>query len=302
MCGIAGFFHKSKSDLVADKLIRMCFGIQHRGPDSTGISVYRTGDVKDDVYNAWIYIEKDVEKAVGQIDSVFKANNVDVLQKSFFNNFAKYVLKFDGDVRTTCYLLNDMKGVDMLGLGKCMDIYKSLGSAYDLEKNFNLSKGLGSHGIGHVRLATESNVDVKRSHPFWAFGFSDIAIVHNGQLTNYYKLRRMMESNGLVFRTDNDSELISIYCSYMISKGLTLEETLEHALDTFDGCYTFIVTTPNSMGYCKDKLGVKPLLIYEDDDYVAMASEEVALHNILKDKNFKLSEPPKGSLKVWHKN
>ena len=40
----------------------------------------------------------------------------------------------------------------------------------------------GTHGIGHTRMATESGVDIRSAHPFWGYPFSDVSVVHNGQL------------------------------------------------------------------------------------------------------------------------
>jgi len=59
--------------------------------------------------------------------------------------------------------------------------------------------------------ATESRVDVAHCHPFWARPYPDIAVVHNGQITNYRKLRRLMEMRGVHFSTGNDSEIIGLY-------------------------------------------------------------------------------------------
>src|SRR5690348_17507530 len=49
--------------------------------------------------------------------------------------------------------------------------------------------------IGHVRMATESDVDISGAHPYWAYPFSDVAVVHNGQLTNYFQDRKSTRLN-----------------------------------------------------------------------------------------------------------
>ena len=48
---------------------------------------------------------------------------------------------------------------------------------------------LGTHAIGHARMATESDVDIANAHPYWAYLFPDVAVVHNGQLTNFHDWR-----------------------------------------------------------------------------------------------------------------
>ena len=57
---------------------------------------------------------------------------------------------------------------------------------------------IGTHGLGHARLATESSVLPNASHPFWARPFSDVAIVHNGQITDYFTWRDKLQDRKLV--------------------------------------------------------------------------------------------------------
>ena len=77
-----------------------------------------------------------------------------------------------------------------------------------------LDKLVGTHAIGHARMATESGVDIKSAHPFWGYPFSDVSVVHNGQLTNYWNNRRALEKKGMRFMSECDSELNRcLYCS-----------------------------------------------------------------------------------------
>ena len=62
-----------------------------------------------------------------------------------------------------------------------------------VSERYGLDKLQGTHGIGHARMATESGVDIKSAHPFWGYPFSDVSVVHNGQLTNYWNNRRSLE-------------------------------------------------------------------------------------------------------------
>ena len=74
-----------------------------------------------------------------------------------------------------------------------------------------MSQWTCTHGLGHKRLSTESRVDLSHSQPFWAHGTPDLAVVHNGHITNYHKLRRIYEQAGVRFYTENDSEIIGVY-------------------------------------------------------------------------------------------
>ena len=77
----------------------------------------------------------------------------------------------------------------MLSLGRSLEIVKDLGDAETVHDQYGLAEFTGTHAIGHVRMATESEVDIAGAHPYWAYPYSDVAVVHNGQLTNYFYWR-----------------------------------------------------------------------------------------------------------------
>ena len=144
-------------------------------------------------------------------------------------------------------------------------------------KNFE-----GTHGLGHVRLADRVRRGAgERRDPFWATGFADVAIVHNGQITNYYKLRRRFEKRGYKFNTDNDSELIAVYLADKLKQGSSLEGRPPRSRSSdLDGTFSFLVSTKDEIGYAKDRLAVKPMVKFENDDLIAIASEEVSLNRL----------------------
>ena len=92
------------------------------------------------------------------------------------------------------------RSVEVLSLGHALEIIKDLGDATTVGASYHLDDYFGSHGIGHVRMATESDVDISNAHPYWAYPFSDVAVVHNGQLTNYHQWRRRLERGGTPLR------------------------------------------------------------------------------------------------------
>ena len=156
----------------------------------------------------------------------------------------------------------------------------------------------GTHGIGHVRMATESRVDINHSHPFWAYPFPDVTVVHNGQLTNYHKLKRKYEDHGYRFQTENDSEVIAVYLADKLAMGLDLEHALGECLEDLDGTFTFLVSTEDGIGYAKDRWSAKPLVTMETDDAVAIASEEVALRRVFSEE-IDRAEPQENEVKTW---
>src|SRR4029077_11233387 len=150
---------------------------------------------------------------------------------------------------------------EVVSVGHCLEIIKQTGSPDNLEKTYSISQFHGTHGLGHTRLSTESRVDLSHSQPFWSHGFPDLAIVHNGHITNYHKLRRRYEQRGYRFYTENDSEVIGVYLRDRMAAGLSLADALRSSLDDFDGSFSYLATSADSLAYVKDRFGFKPLVV-----------------------------------------
>src|SRR6185295_15541142 len=122
------------------------------------------------------------------------------------------------------------------------------------------------------------------AHPYWAYPFSDVAVVHNGQLTNYFQWRRRLERSGHRFQSECDSEVIAVYLAEKMSEGMSLEESMNASLD--------------ALGVAKDEMAAKPLVLYESDDLVALASEEIAIRAIV-DHEIDTYDPYEREVLVW---
>ena len=149
-------------------------------------------------------------------------------------------------------------------------------------------------------MATESEVDIAGAHPYWAYPYSDVAVVHNGQLTNYFMWRRRLERAGRRFMSECDSEIIAVYLAQEMSEGATLEEAMHKSLDELDGVFTYIAVTKDELGVAKDELAAKPLVLYESDDLVALASEEIAIRAIV-DHEIETYDPYEREVLVWQR-
>ena len=110
---------------------------------------------------------------------------------------------------------------EILSLGKSLELVKDIGDASVVSKQYGLDKIKGTHAIGHSRMATESGVDIRSAHPFWGYPFSDVSVVHNGQLTNYWNNRRALENKGMRFMSECDSELIAVYLAEKMRSGIS---------------------------------------------------------------------------------
>ena len=196
----------------------------------------------------------------------------------------EYAYRYRIRMMATCGELadyvEDVEGAEILSLGNALELIKDLGDATRVADQYGLGKFKGTHAIGHTRMATESDVDIRSAHPYWAYPYNDIAVVHNGQLTNYWIMRREFERRGHRFMSNCDSELLAVYTAYNLEQGATLEDLLKASIHEIDGVFTYLVATENELGMAKDTMAAKPMVLYESDDLVALASEEVAIRAI----------------------
>jgi len=156
----------------------------------------------------------------------------------------------------------------------------------------------GTHALGHTRMATESDVDIRSAHPYWAYPYNDISVVHNGQITNYWIMRRQMEYKGHRFLSNCDSELLAVYTADKLNDGFTLEQSLRDSITEIDGVFTYVVATKDSLGMAKDSMAAKPMVIYETDDLVILASEEGAIRAMIPHE-IDTYDPYEEEVKVW---
>src|SRR4029079_7008028 len=89
-------------------------------------------------------------------------------------------LRYDGDLKRLAGYLQGGRGCEVLSLGSSLEIVKDLGDAESVADQYGLGKFEGTHAIGHVRMATESDVDISGAHPYLAPPFADRGVVHTG--------------------------------------------------------------------------------------------------------------------------
>jgi hypothetical protein len=122
--------------------------------------------------------------------------------------------------------------------------------------------------------------------------------VHNGQITNYWLMRRQLERQGHRFMSNCDSELLAVYTANNLEKGASLEESLKASIHEIDGVFTYLVATRNELGLAKDTMAAKPMVLYEGEDLVALASEEVAIRSIIP-REIDTWDPYDEEVRVW---
>ncbi|MET0206521.1 MAG: glutamine amidotransferase [Thermoleophilaceae bacterium] len=309
MCGIAGIIYRDGGGehRVGADMTAMLQAMKHRGPDSTGYALYRPAA---DDYVMHVKLAEangradfDLEARLGrqreEVEARLRGMRADVSSVQPSSDHAMTVtFDFDGDLKQLADYVEDVRGTEVLSLGRTLEIVKDLGDANTVAEDYKLNDYIGTHAIGHARMATESDVDIANAHPYWAYPFPDVAVVHNGQLTNYHMWRRRLERAGHRFQSECDSEIIAVYLAERMAQGDSLEDSMRRSLDELDGVFTYICVTEDALGVAKDELGAKPLVLYESDDIVALASEEIAIRKVI-DREIETYDPYEGAVMVW---
>ena len=309
MCGIAGLIHRGRVSGVGTEMTAMLQALKHRGPDSTGYAVYGEGSPGDFVMRIKAAEQEDmskghgihatIERRVDEIDRILELHGATVKSKLQATEYAlRYILSLEGDAEDMARHLEEIDGVEILSLGNGLELIKDLGDAKTVADAYDLHIFTGTHAIGHTRMATESDVDIRSAHPYWAFPYNDISVVHNGQITNYWLMRREMERKGHRFMSDCDSELLAVFTAHNLANGITLKKSLRRSIHEIDGVFTYLVATENELGMAKDTMAAKPLVLYEGEDLIAMASEEVAIRAILPEE-IDTWDPYDEEVRVW---
>ena len=316
MCGIAGLIHRGGLSEIGREMTSMLHSLKHRGPDSTGFALFGAAQQEQLILRVKLAERQEVNGGQGKrqrnfrildqlkeraqlVEARIKELGAKLHEQQQFTDYAcRYSFTFQGDSEHLAHYLEDIEGVEILSMGKRLELIKDLGDAVTVAKRYGIESFRGSHAIGHTRMATESAVDIRSAHPYWAFPFSDIAVVHNGQLTNYWKSRRDMERRGHRFTSNCDSELIAVYVADRLDQGESLEAAMHRSIEELDGVFTYLVATEGQLGMAKDVMAAKPMVLYESDECVALASEEIAIRSIFP-KEIDTWDPYEGEVMVW---
>ena len=289
MCGIAGRIVASGT-LLGRNLVELMEAQEHRGADSTGFAIY--GPMRDDGYvlRGMGFDKKTIDADLSDFQNILRDHGSDFLNdpKVISDESAHYCFRMEikdpkdiaawvGDADT----LTDR--IEVQSCGRSLEIIKDIGGAAAVADKHGVRDMIGTHGLGHARLATESSVLPNASHPFWVRPFSDVAIVHNGQITDYFTWREKLERKGYRFLTSNDSELIAVWVSDQIKTGLSMQQALTNSISSIDGVFTYMIANAEGIGFAKDRFAMKPLVVMDRNGDLAMATEEQAVRCVFED-------------------
>ncbi len=302
MCGVSGIIYKTARSNglapIGEDLVKMLDSLAHRGRDSSGISVVGQQTEDDLIIRVWTEEEDHSDEVLERVEEAVGRAGCVVGSRRSWGQFLRLTVRYEGEIPALAEALVGIEGLALHSIGEVSEVVKDVGTASAMDREHGIGQLRGTHGIGHVRMATESKVDINHAHPFWAFPFPDVSVVHNGQLTNYHKLKRHFEDQGHRFQTGNDSELIAVYIADRIAGGRSLDEALNSSLGDLDGTFTYLVSTRDALGYAKDRWSAKPLVAMETSDVVALASEEVALRSVFSEEIDRV-EPQESEVMTW---
>ncbi|MHB8693240.1 MAG: class II glutamine amidotransferase domain-containing protein [Solirubrobacteraceae bacterium] len=300
MCGIAGLYFKTPAlqPELGAQLAKMLEQLSFRGPDSAGAAFYRA-PAADGFSKVSLYArssEPDWNAVAEVVFERFAGDVAGVGGVRVRGGQATFEIPADA-AEAQLWLSEHFPALTVLSAGRLIETYKAAGPPRQFIEDFRLSELDGSHALGHTRMATESRVSTEHSHPF-STGL-DLCLVHNGSLSNHNRLRRVLQREGIVFRTDCDSEVAAGYLTWRLREGDGLERALERSMDDLDGFFTFAVGTAEGFAVLRDPIACKPAVMAETDDWVAIASEYRAIAILPGAADAETWEPEPGRVYSW---
>ncbi len=287
MCGIVGL-HLRTPELyprLGELLSGMLGEMSDRGADSAGVAVY--GDPMWSPPGRGCVSVTDIE-VVPDLGA-----DVDVVQVD-----SSYLLSVDMPSEALLERVRlSYPGALIAGFGADLAVLKGVGHPRALTDAWGLSKAQGWQGVGHTRMATESAVTPSGCHPYTVG--PQQCLVHNGSFANHATIRRDLRRAGVVFDSENDTEVGARFVAQQLAAGRDVETALKELCATFDGFYTLLVSNHDSFAVVRDAIACKPAVIAETADWVAMASEYRALSELPGVESARIWEPEPEVVYAW---
>jgi len=297
MCGIAGLQLKNPGlyPRLGELVVPMLDVLASRGPDSTGVAVYR-GDAPAGTCKYSLCAPQDGYDWAGYLAALEVAAGGTHIEFRQQGRDAVIVMSIGSD-RGPELLAGIDPSVRLFGFGSAIEVYKDVGAAAEVCARYGVAEMGGYQAVGHTRMATESAVTTEHSHPFAVS--PDLALVHNGSFSNYASIRRSLTAAGIRFDTDNDSEVAARYIAREMAAGADLTDALRGVMKAFDGFFTLLVAAERSFAIVRYSFACKPMVVAETADYVAVASEYIALADLPGVDKADVFEPMPEEIYTW---
>jgi len=297
MCGIAALQIRNPAlrDSLGELMHGMLCEIVERGPDSAGLALYGSDRLTPSGSSAITAIgtadPDELAVTLARILPEGSAPTVVAYAESLLINATADAPTLERAVRTA------LPQSPIIGRGSNVAVLKGVGHPVELAETYRLTEISGTQALSHTRMATESAVTAVGAHPFTVA--EDLCLVHNGSFSNHASVRRWLRAEGVEFDSENDSEVAARYIAWRMAQGDDLTTALERLQEVFDGFYTLVVTTADSMAVVRDPIACKPAIIAETDDWIAMASEYRALAGLPGIEDARIFEPSPGVVYTW---
>ncbi len=159
--------------------------------------------------------------------------------------------------------------------GEKVRVRKSMGLVSTLLREYNVDELQGFAGIGHVRYSTTGSSTLANAQPILvSCKWGQLAIVHNGNLTNAAELRAEMEEAGHIFQTTSDSEILLHEIAR--TQAPNLREAIKKSVSKLTGCFCMIILTKDSMFIARDGYAFRPMSLARLGNSWCIASETCA--------------------------
>ncbi len=171
------------------------------------------------------------------------------------------------------------RGQESAGIVACdgqqFRMHKGMGLVSQVFKGKVLHELVGKMAVGHTRYSTTGSSNIGNAQPLTVdCAKGQIAIAHNGNLTNAAALREGLEERGSIFQTTVDSEIILHWLAQPSNNG---EHNLISTIRKVEGAYSLVIMTENELIGVRDAYGFRPLCIGKVDGAYVLSSETCAL-------------------------
>ena len=287
---------------------RMLQSMKHRGPDSTGYALYRPppddwvmhvklADAND---AARLRVRRAPPRNRGEVERRLRRGGRASTRSTRSTEYAfDAMFDYDGDLKPLADRVEDVSGAEVLSLGHTLEIIKDLGDAETVA---------GDYGLAASTARTRSATAGWRPSPT----STSRAPIRTGRIRSPTSPSSTTASSPTTTSgagawsaagtasSPSATPRSSPSTSPSGSRAATLEEAMSRSLEELDGVFTYLCVTGDALGMAKDELAAKPLVLYEADDVVALASEEIAIRAVL-DREIDTYDPYESEVMVWQR-
>jgi glucosamine--fructose-6-phosphate aminotransferase (isomerizing) len=214
------------------------------------------------------------------------------------------ILKQDTNVAPIlfdCISKLEYRGYDSIGLATFSDdrlhIKKDKGKIEEVDRKLDLNDMPGNFGIAHVRWATHGDPSKLNSHPH-VDEENTVAVVHNGIIENYLEIKEQLASEGHIFKSETDTEVIPHLIQKYMDEGFDLEHAVRKTIGVIEGAYAIAAISTKEPDKIIATRKDSPLIVGIGEEGYYLASDSPAILKYARD----IIYPEKGEIVILDKN